>query len=431
MNAVIVKQEKTEVQISFEVTAEQLEVGLAFAFNKRKGQINIPGFRKGKVPRKLVEQQYGESFFYEDAINHIFPEVYMEAIKELGLDIVSSPALDVEYIEGGKGAKFIVDVTVKPEVTLGEYKGLSVDKEVVEVTEDEVMAEIKAEQAKNARKVDVTDRAAQLGDVAKISYAGSVDGVPFEGGQSDEHDLELGSNTFIPGFEEQVVGHSVGEAFDVNVTFPTEYHAEELAGKEAVFAIVLKALTAKELPALDDAFAEDVSEFETMAEYKASILEKMTAAKEEKAKQIESDKLMDIAVANCTMEVPQVMYDNKIDSMMKDFEENMMRQGLNMEIYCQYMGTTVEAVRENFKDTSMKSVEGRLMLEAIAKAEGIVISEEELKAEICKYGESYGIDAETMLGMFRDEDKESLEQDMVVRAAVKLIEDAAIVTEAK
>lgn len=428
MNAVLISQEKTEVKLSFEVSAEVLEKGLVFAYNKQKGQISIPGFRKGKVPRKLIESQFGESFFYEEAINHIFPETYVEALKELSLDVVSAPSLDVEYIESGKGAKFVVDVTVKPEVTLGQYKGLSIDKEVVEVKEEEVMAELEAAQKKNARTVEVTDRAAQTGDIVKLSYAGSVDGVPFDGGQSDEHNLELGSNTFIPGFEDQVAGHSVGEAFDVTVTFPTEYHAEELAGKEAVFAIVIKGITAKEVPALDDAFADDVSEFSTLAEYKASILEKMTKAKEEKAKQIENEKLLDQAIANATMEVPQVMYDNKIDSMMREFSDNMSRQGLSMEIYCQYMGTSVEEMRESFKDTSVKSVEARLLLEAVAKAEEITISEEDLKAEVVKYGESYGIDAETMLGMFRDEDKEALEMDMRVKAAMKLIEESAVVT---
>lgn len=431
MNTTLLSKEKTEVKFSFEVSAEVLEKGLVFAYNKNKNQVSIPGFRKGKVPRKLIEAQYGEGFFFEDAINHIFPEVYTEAVKELALDVVSAPGLDVEFIEAGKGAKFVIDVTVKPEVKLGQYKGLSVEKVEVEVKDEDVMAEITAVQAKNARKVEVTDRVTAVGDTVKISYAGSVDGVPFEGGQADEHDLELGSNQFIPGFEEQVVGHSLGESFDITVTFPEQYHSADLAGKDAVFAIVIKGISAKELPALDDAFAEDVSEFSTMDEYKASILAKLASEKTEKAKQIQGDKLLDIAVANCEMEVPQVMYENKIDGMMKDFEENITRQGLTMEIYCQYLGTSLEEMRENFKDTSMKSVDARLMLEAIAKAENLAISQEDLQAEICKYGESYGIDNETMLAMFREEDKEALELDMLVRAAMKLIDETAIITEPK
>ncbi|WP_352400632.1 trigger factor [Anaerotignum sp.] len=431
MNATLLSKEKTEVKFSFEVSAEVLEKGMAFAYNKHKNQISIPGFRKGKVPRKLIEAQYGESFFYEDAVNHIFPEEYMAAVKELGLDVVSTPTLDVDFIETGKGAKFLIDVTVKPEVKLGQYKGLSVEKVVSEVTEEEVLAELQKVQTKNARTVEVTDRAAEMGDVVKMSYEGSVDGVPFEGGKADEHELELGSGMFIPGFEEQVVGHTLGEKFDINVKFPEQYHSEELAGKDAVFAIEIKGITKKELPELDDAFAEDVSEFSTLDEYKASILEKLAKEKAEKASQIQGDKLLDVAVANCEMEVPQVMYDNKIDSMMREFEENITRQGLSLDIYCQYMGTTPEEMRENFKDTSVKSVDARLMLEAIAKEESLTISQEDLEAEICKYGESYGIDGKTMLEMFREEDKEALENDMLVRAAMKLIEETAELTEPK
>ena len=431
MNAVVLNKEKTDVKFSFEVSAEVLEQGMAFAYNKHKNQISIPGFRKGKVPRKLIEAQYGEGFFYEDAINHIFPDEYMAAVKELGLDVVSAPTLDVDYIESGKGAKFVIDVVIKPEVALGQYKGLEVEKVSAEVTEDEVLAELKKVQNKNARTVEVTDRAAEMGDIAKISYEGSVDGVPFDGGKADNHELELGSHQFIAGFEEQVAGHSVGEKFDINVTFPEQYHAPELAGKAAVFAIELKALSKKELPELNDAFAEDVSEFATLDEYKANILEKLAAEKTERAKQLQGDKLLDAAVANCTMEVPQVMYDNKINSMMREFEENITRQGLTMDIYYQYMGTDEAGMRENFKDTGKKSVDARLMLEAIAKAENLVISEEELKAEICRYGESYGIDEKTALEIFRDEDKEMLKEDMLVHAAMKLIEETAVLTEPK
>ena len=430
MNAVVISKEKTAVKISFEVSAEVLETGLAFAYNKHKNEIALPGFRKGKVPRKIVEKQFGEGFFYEDAINHIFPENYMAAIKELGLDVVSAPVLDIEYIESGKGAKFICDVTVKPEVELGQYKGLTVEKVSAEVTDTDVMLELEKVQRQNARKVEVTDRAAQMGDIANINYLGSVDGVPFDGGKAEGHDLELGSHSFIEGFEDAIVGHNIGEEFDINVTFPEAYHAPELAGKPAVFAIKLNALTAKELPELNDAFAEDVSEFSTLDEYKADILAKLATEKTEKARQLQGDKLLDAAVANCKMEVPQVMYDNKIDSMLNEFKENIVRQGLSMDVYYQYMGTNEEMMRETFKDTSMKSVDARLMLEAIAKAENLVISDEELDAEVVKYGESYGIDGQTMLDMIQPEDKDALRQDLLVRAAMKLIEDTAVYTEA-
>lgn len=430
MNATVLNKEKTAVTLSFEVSAEVLETGLAFAYNKHKNEITLPGFRKGKVPRKIVEKQFGESFFYEDAINHIFPENYMAAVKELGLEVVSAPTLDIEYIEGGKGAKFVCDVTVKPEVELGQYKGLEVEKVSAEVTDTDVLLELEKVQRQNARKVEVTDRAAQLGDVANIDYLGSVDGVPFDGGKAEGFDLELGSHSFIEGFEDAIVGHNVGEAFDINVTFPEAYHAPELAGKPAVFAIKLNSITAKELPELNDAFAEDVSEFSTLDEYKADILAKLAAEKTERAKQLQGDKLLDAAVANCKMEVPQVMYDNKIDGMMREFEENITRQGLSMDIYYQYMGTNEETMRETFKDTSMKSVDARLMLEAIAKAENLLISDEELNAEVVKYGESYGIDGQVMLDMIQEDDKEALRQDLLVRAAMKLIEDTAIIKEA-
>ena len=430
MNAVVMNKEKTAVTFSFEVSAEVLETGLAFAYNKHKNEIALPGFRKGKVPRKIVEKQFGEGFFYEDAINHIFPENYMAAVKELGLDVVSAPTLDIEYIEGGKGAKFICDVTVKPEVELGQYKGLEVEKVSAEVTDTDVMLELDKVQRQNARKIEVTDRAAQITDIVNIDYLGSVDGVPFEGGKAEGHDLELGSHSFIEGFEEAIVGHNIGEEFDINVTFPEVYHSPELAGKPAVFAIKLNSITGKELPELNDAFAEDVSEFSTLDEYKADILAKLATEKTERARQLQGDKLLDIAVANCKMEVPQVMYDNKIDGMMKEFEENIVRQGLSMDVYYQYMGTNEETMKETFKDTSMKSVDARLMLEAIAKAENLVISDEELDAEVVKYGESYGIDGKVMLDMIQEDDKEALRQDLLVRAAMKVIEDTAVYTEA-
>ena len=427
MNATLISKENNVVKFTFEVDAATFEKGMNYAYNKHKNNISIPGFRKGKAPRKLIEAQYGENFFYEDAINFIFPDAYEEATKELGLDVVSRPTLDVEKIDKATGIKFLVDVTVKPPVTLGQYKGLEIEKEPVEVTEEEVMAELTREQKKNARTIEVTDRAAEMGDIATISYAGSVDGVPFEGGQADSHDLELGSHAFIEGFEDQIVGHKVGDKFDVNVTFPEAYHAPDLAGKAAVFAVEVKKLSAKELPELNDEFAEDVSEFSTLAEYKDSILAKLKKSKEEKAKQIQGDKLLDIAVANCTMDVPQIMFDNKIDQMMHEFEENISRQGLSMDIYYQYMGTNEQQMRDNFKVTAEKSVKARLMLEQVAKEENIVITKEQLDEEIGRYGESYGLDPAKMIEMFRPEDRAALEADMLVHEALKVIEDSAVI----
>ena len=433
-NAMAVKSEQVEknlVKLTFEVSTEKFAEAMSKAYAKNSKKYNVPGFRKGKVPMKVIENLYGKGVFYEDAINHIFPENYMAAVKELGLDVVSAPTLDIEYIESGKGVKFVCDVTVKPEVTLGQYKGLEVEKVSAEVTDTDVMLELEKVQRQNARKVEVTDRAAQMGDIANIDYLGSVDGVPFDGGKAEGHELELGSHSFIEGFEDAIVGHNIGEEFDINVTFPEAYHAPELAGKPAVFAIKLNALTAKELPELNDAFAEDVSEFSTLDEYKADILAKLATSKNEKAKELQNDKLLDAVIANCTIEVPQVMYDNKLDSMMREFEENIVRQGLSMDIYYQYMGTDEATIRETFKDTSMKSVDARLMLEAIAKAENLEISAEDLDAEVAKYGESYGIDAKTMLEMIQDEDKEALKQDMLVRAAMDVIANTAVLKDAE
>ncbi len=425
MNATFVEKANNVVKFTVEVDGATFEKGLVYAYNRNKNRITLPGFRKGKAPRKLIEAQYGANFFYEEAINHIFPDVYEEAVEELKLDVVSQPTIDVEKIDKETGVKFIVNVTVKPDITLGQYKGLEVEKEKVEVTEEEIEAELKSVQGKNARLVEVTDRAAEDGDVAKISYLGTVDGVAFEGGQADNHDLTLGSHAFIEGFEEQIVGHNIGDKFDVNVTFPEAYHAPELSGKDAVFAVELKGLSKRELPELNDEFAEDVSEFSTLDEYKASIQDKLTKEKEERAKQLQSDKLLDAAIANCTMDVPQVMYDNKINQMMREFEENVSRQGLTLDIYCKYMGTTKEDLRENFRETSEKSVRARLMLEKIAKEESLTISDEALKEEIGKFGESYGVPAEKMIEMFQEGDKKALEEDMLVRAALKLIEDSA------
>jgi len=427
MNATVMNKENTAVKFSYEASAEKFEEGLKYAYNKNKANIALAGFRKGKAPRKLIEAQYGENFFYEDAINFVFSETYEEALKELDLDVVSQPTLDIENVDKETGVKFIIDVTVKPEVKLGQYKGLEIEKVDISVKDEEVMAELKKVQEKNGRKVDVTDRAAQIDDAVTISFDGSIDGVRFDGGQADSHELTLGSHTFIEGFEEQLVGHNIGDAFDVNVTFPAEYHAPELAGKPAVFAVELKAITVMELPELNDDFAEDVSDFSTMEEYKASILDKLKAGKEEQTKQDQGEKMLDLAIANAEMDVPQIMYDNKIDQMVREFEENIGKQGLSLDIYCQYMGVTKEAMRDNFKETSEKSVKARLMLEQIAKEESLIISKEELNAEIGKYGESYGLDAEKTLEMFRQEDRDALQTDMMVHKAMQLIEESAIV----
>lgn len=431
MDAKIVSNENNVVKFTFKVGPEKFEEGIKFAYNKNKQQLSLPGFRKGKAPRKLIESQYGAEVFYDDAINFVLNTEYEIAIKELDLDTVSRPEIDAPEISKEDGITFDVTVTVKPAVTLGEYKALEVEKVDDSVKDEDVEAEINKVREQNARIKTVEDRAAKLDDTVNISYAGTVDSVPFEGGTADSHDLVLGSHSFIDNFEEQIVGHSVGDKFDVNVTFPDEYHAEELKGKAAVFAVEIKGITEKELPAIDDEFAQDVSEFETMDEYKASIVAKLDEGAKANAKQIQGDKLLDLAVENATMDVPEVMYENKIDQLVNDFSNNIQRQGLTLELYCQYLGTTPEGIRDTFKDSAVKSVKARLVLEQIAKDENITVSDEELNEEIGKIGEGYGLAPEKMVEIFKDEDRIAVTEDMVVQKALKVIEDTAVFTEAK
>ncbi|HCT64501.1 MAG TPA: trigger factor [Lachnospiraceae bacterium] len=431
MNAQVISKENNIVKFSFQVGPEKLEEGMQHAYNKNKNHLSLPGFRKGKAPRKLIESQLGSEIFYDDAVNFILNTEYDIAVKELELDTVARPEIDAPAIDKAKGVTFEVAVAVKPSVKLGAYKGLEVEKADDTISEDAIEAELKKVQEKNSRMQTIEDRAAQMNDIVNIGYAGTVDGVAFEGGTADSFDLTLGSHSFIDTFEDQIVGHSIGDKFDVNVTFPAEYHAEELKGKEAVFAVDIKGISVKELPELNDEFAQDVSEFETLAEYKASIADKLKEGAEANAKQIQGDHLLDMAVANATMDVPEVMYENKIEQMMQDFASNISKQGLSVEVYCQYLGTTPEVLRENFRDSAAKSVRARLMLEQIAKEEGIVATEEELNEQICKIGEGYGLQPEKMLEIFSEEDRKAVAEDLVVQKALKVIEESAVIVEPK
>lgn len=430
MNANVLSKENNLVKFTFQVSPEALEEGIKYAYEKAKKNISIPGFRKGKAPRKIIEAQYGVGVFYDEAVNFILNKEYEGVIKELNLDVVSRPEIDIKEIGKETGVTFEIGVYVKPEVTLGQYKGLEVEKQNVEVTDEEVEAEIKKVQEQNSRMVTVTDRAAQMGDVVTISYLGTVDGVAFEGGQSDAYDLTLGSHTFIDTFEDQIVGHNVGDKFDVNVKFPEEYHSEELKGKDAVFAVEVKEIKFKELPEANDELAQDVSDFDTLDEYKADLNKKLIADKEAKAKQVMSDSLLDKAVANATMDVPECMYDNKLEQLLGDFEQNIGRSGLTLDLYCTYMGTTRDGLREQFKDTAKKSVDARLVLEAVAATENLALSKEEVDEEIGKLGESWGLTSEKMLEIFRDEDRANLEKDLLVRKAMTFIEENAVEVEA-
>ena len=431
MNAKVISKEKNTVKFTFNVSAEKFEEGMKYAYEKNKKHISIPGFRKGKAPRKMIEAAYGEAIFYDDALNFVLDTEYPATVKELDLDVVSKPEIDTQSISKEDGVVFEAEVTVKPEVKLGQYKGLEVEKVDTSVPESAVEAELKKVQEQNSRLVTIEDRAAMMGDTATISYKGTIDGVAFEGGESDNFDLVLGSHSFIDTFEDQIVGHNVGDKFDVNVTFPEEYHAEDLKGKAAVFAVELKGLSLKELPELNDEFAQYVSEFETLDEYKASIVAKLTEAAEANAKQVKGDKLLEQAVKGAQMDVPECMYETKMDQMMREFENNISRQGLSVDVYCQYLGTTADALKEQFREPAKNNVDARLVLEQIAVEEGLTTTTEEENAEITKIAESYGIEAEKMIEVCSDEDRKAISKDLLVQKALKLIEDTAVEVEKK
>lgn len=431
MNAKLISKENNTVKFTFEVGPDKLEEGMAYAYKKNKNKISLPGFRAGKAPRQLIEAEYGPQVFYDDAVNFVLNTEYAVAVKELGLDVVSRPTIDAPMIDKKEGIKFDVEVTVKPEVKLGKYKGIEVEKTEATVKPEEVDAEIKKVQEQQARLIEVTDRPAQLNDNVNISFDGSIDGVKFDGGQSDSYDLVLGSHTFIDGFEDQIVGHSIEDKFDVNVTFPENYGSKDLAGKAAVFACELKEISIKELPELNDDFAQDVSEFDTFDEYKKSIEEKLKTIAEAKAAKIKSEKVVDAIVENATMEVPDVMYENKVDSMIADFENNISAQGLSLDAYCNYLGTTRDGLRTTFHESAVKSVKGRLVLEQIAKEEKLEATKEEVDEEIGKIAESYGMAKEKAIKIFGEEDRKNVEGDLLIKKAQKLVEDSAVEAEKK
>jgi len=426
MNAQVVSKENNVVKFTFQVGPEKFEEGMKYAYEKNKKHISIPGFRQGKVPRKIIEANYGAEIFYDDALNFVLETEYPAAVKELGLDVVSRPEIDATDVSKENGASFEVEVTVKPEVKLGQYKGVEIEKVDTTVPETAVEAELKRIQDQNARLITVEDRAAEMGDIVTISYLGTVDGVAFEGGASDSYDLTLGSHSFIDTFEEQIVGHNVGDAFDVNVTFPTEYHADELAGKEAVFAVEVKGINVKELPELNDELAQDVSEFETMDEYKASIVEKLAVTAEANAKQVREDRIIAAVVDGAEMDVPACMYESKQDQLFRDFENNISRQGLSVDIYCQYMGATKEELKEQFFESAKNSVDARLVLEQVAVEEGFTTTKEEEDAKIAEIAASYGIEAEKMLEVCSDEDREAIAKDLLVQKALELLVETAV-----
>ena len=419
------KIEKNKVKLTFSVDAARFEEGMQYSYNKNKSNIAVQGFRKGKAPRKLIEAQYGKAVFYDDAINFVMPEAYETAVKENNLDVVSRPEIDVTAIDEN-GVSFTAEVYTKPEVKLGDYKGLKYTKMDEEPTDEEIDAELKKEQEKNARIVTVTDRPVQNGDIATIDFKGFMDGEAFEGGEGKDFDLEIGSHSFIDTFEDQLVGKNVGDDVEVNVTFPENYGQASLAGKPAKFEVEFKDIKVKELPELNDEFVQDTTEFENLNEYKNEIAGKLIVAKKQQAKNKMEEDLVTALVEGCEMDVPQVMIDNDIDMKIEDFSRNIQSQGLSLDVYLQYMGQTVESMREAYRPMSEKQVKARLALEAVANAENFAVEEADLDAEIEKIAKAYGMEKDVLKSALRPEDTENITKDIKVQKAVQFIKDNAV-----
>ena len=429
MSLQVEKLEKNMAKLTIEVSAEDLDKAMEKAYQKQKSRISLPGFRKGKAPRKMIESMYGKGVFMEDAVNSLVPQEYTKALGECDLEIVSQPEINVTQMEPGKALIFTADVAVKPEVTLGDYKGVEVPKSEIAVTDEEVDAEVKKEQDKNARTVAVEDRAAANGDITTIDFEGFVDGVAFDGGKGTDYALTLGSGTFIPGFEDQLVGENTGDHVEVKVTFPEEYQAKELAGKEAVFQCDVKKIETKEVPELDDEFAKDVSEFDTLAEYKEDVKKKLTEKKEKEARTAKENAAVDKAIENAQMDIPELMTKTECRQMMDDFSRRMQQQGLSMEQYFQFTGQSMDKMMEDMKPQALKRIQTRLVLEKVAEAENIQPSEEEITEEIQKMADAYKMEADKIREAIGESGLEQMKKDMAVQKAVTVIADAAVEVE--
>ena len=425
MSVQVEKLEKNMAKLTVEVPAEEVEKALQAAYMKEKNKISIPGFRKGKVPRAMIEKMYGAAVFYEEAANILIQDNYAAAMEESKEDIVSRPTIDIVQIESGKPFIFTAEVAVRPEVTLGKYKGVQVTKIDTTVTDEEVEAALEKEQQKNSRTVTVTDRPVANGDTAVIDFEGFVDGEAFEGGKGTDYPLTLGSGSFIPGFEDQLVGAKAGDHVEVKVTFPEEYQAKELAGKEAVFQCDVKKIEAKELPELDDDFAKDVSEFDTLAEYKEDVKKNLTEKKAEDARRAKEDAAVDKAIENAQMDIPEAMLMTQCRQMLDDFSRRMQSQGLSMDQYFQFTGMTADKMMEDMKPQALKRIQTRLVLEKVAEVENIQPTEEEVNEEISKMAEAYKMEADKLKELLGERELEQMKKDMAVQKAVTVIADAA------
>ena len=425
MSLQVEKLEKNMAKLTIEVSAEELDKAMEKAYQKQKSRISLPGFRKGKAPRKMIESMYGKGVFMEDAVNSLVPQEYSKALSECDLEIVSQPEINVTQMEPGKALIFTADVATKPEVTLGDYKGVEVPKTEIVVTDEEVDAEVKKEQEKNSRTVVVEDRAAANGDITTIDFEGFVDGVAFEGGKGENHPLEIGSHSFIDTFEDQLVGKNAGDEVEVNVTFPEDYHATELAGKPAVFKCTVKEIKEKQLPDLDDEFASEVSDFDTMSEYREDVQKKLTSKKEEEAKIAKEEAVLDAVIADAQMEIPDAMLETQQRQLLENFAQRIQAQGITLEQYMQFTGLTAQTMMEQLKPEALKRIQSRLVLEAVAAAEKMEATEEDFEAEVKSMAEAYQMEADKVKELLGEQGAKQVKEDICVRKAADFIVDNA------
>ncbi len=425
MSVQVEKLEKNMAKLTIEVSAEDFNKALTKAYNKSKSRISVPGFRKGKAPQVMIEKMYGASVFYEDAANDIIPTAYENAAKECDLEIVSTPSIDVVQIEKGKPFIFTAEVAVKPEVTLGQYKGIEVEKTEVEVTDEEVDEEVKKVQEQNARELTV-DRPAEKDDSVIIDYAGSVNGELFDGGSAEGYELVLGSGTFIPGFEDQLIGAKAGDDVDVHVTFPEEYGEKSLAGKEALFKVKVHEVKTKEYPEIDDEFAQDVSDFDTLAEYKEDVKKNLLEKKEAEAKEAKKQKVIDAVIEGATMEIPDAMVETQAGHMVEEYAQRLSYQGLSLDQYFQFTGLNFQTLKDQLKPQALRNIQNRLVLEAVAAAEDLTVSDEAYEAELQKMADAYKMDIEKIKEIIDDEQADVIKKDMIANSALDLITDAAV-----
>lgn len=426
MNTKVEKLENSMVKLTIEVGAELFEKGLQQAYNQNKGKMFVQGFRKGKAPKHMLEKVYGEEVFYEDAANFVIPDAYDAAVEESGLEVVSRPNIDVEQIGKGKNFIFTAEVAVKPEIVVNNYKGVEVSRRDQRITEDDILAEIEKVREQNARIIDVTDRAVIADDEVVIDYEGFIDGVAFEGGKGLDHSLKIGSHSFIDTFEDQLIGTSIGDNVAVNVMFPETYHSEALQGKPALFQVNIKAIKATELPDIDDEFAQDVSEFDTLDEYKKSIQETIKEEKEHEAKHAKQDEVLGKITESVEISIPKPMLELEAENMTHEFAYRLKSQGLDLEKYFQYTGQNMANLKEHMMTEAAHKIKVRLVLEAITKAEGFVLSDEEYDVELQKMAEQYNIGLEQLMGNIGPDEKESIIQDILNQKAIDLITDTAI-----